>query len=174
MPRDIEKKRLSNSAWKLRNPEKERIYKRKWHEANRFRINAEKRLIRPSRSEKATGVNVKKLKPTRVNKRDSVLTVVYVIKAGDFVKIGIAENVVTRLIVFRTHCPLEIELLFCSTSRPRPEAREIEICCHNHFSQHNVHGEWFKVNVEAVIEFIQTKCDSISQDKEPVQLRLVQ
>ena len=107
-----------------------------------------------------------------MNKRDSLLFVVYVIKAGEYVKVGIAEDVLKRLQVFRTHCPMPVSLAYCSKAILRPEARKIELECHGHLLLSHVHGEWFKVDASIAVSFLASVIDR-KDEPVPSQLRLV-
>jgi|688.fasta_scaffold1016174_2 hypothetical protein len=107
------------------------------------------------------------------NKRDDVLTLVYVVKAGPFIKIGIAENLKTRMIVIQTGCPLPIEVIWHSKSMLRPLAREIEVKCHNHIIGHHVRGEWFEIDQETILAFVKTLADEDIIEVQDRQLRLI-
>ena len=112
-------------------------------------------------------------KPVKVNKRDDVMMVVYVLTAGEFVKIGITDNIKTRVVCYRTHCPLTIAVEFCSKRLQRPIARGVEVRCHERFAEHAVHGEWFKVDVSRVLNFITGLVNESDDTIEHPQLRLV-
>lgn len=107
-----------------------------------------------------------------LNKRDNVQMVVYVIAAGPYTKVGIAEDLRTRLIVYKSHCPLPIEVVFCSNRMLRPDAREIEVTCHTKLIEHHVHGEWFKVSSEVAVSLIKTLTEQATVNA-PAQLKLV-
>jgi hypothetical protein len=81
----------------------------------------------------------------------SVRTCVYVIEAGGRVKIGIAENLKTRLQVFRVHSPFPVSLLFSSETMPRSAARLVEKQMHKKFMSSKSHGEWFAVSAPEVV-----------------------
>ena len=108
----------------------------------------------------------------RKNKRDGLKMVIYVVKAGPFTKVGIAENIRTRMVVVRCHCPLPVELVYHSKPILRPRAREIEVACHNHLIDHHVQGEWFKVLPQIAINFINTMAEEADSVEHP-QLKLV-
>lgn len=112
-------------------------------------------------------------KTYRKNKRDELMFVIYVFKAGDFIKVGIAENIVTRLSVFRTHCPLPVSIAYCSTRVVRPVAREIETACHDELAHCHVHGEWFKASPTAAIVVLDRYLSRAEKQPHPVQLKLV-
>ena len=106
------------------------------------------------------------------NKRDGLQMVVYVVRAGPYTKVGIAENIRARMIVVRCHCPIPAELVYHSKPMLRPRAREIEVACHNHLIAHHAQGEWFEVSPQIAINFI----NSMTEEAEPIehpQLKLV-
>jgi hypothetical protein len=86
----------------------------------------------------------------------SIKTLVYVVEAGMYVKIGIAENIATRFQVLRTHCPIPARLAYTTISMARPHAKKIEERCHFNFKDSHSHGEWFEVGTDDVINFIKT------------------
>ena len=161
-PVDISDERKVRAAeqrrqWKRRHPDLQRDYNRKWREKNR------PRLRRNDRSYK---------KAHKVNKRDHTQVVVYVIRADRFIKVGIAEDIRSRLIVFRTHCPLPVEVAYCSKPMLRPAAREIEVACHTHLIERHIRGEWFEAKAEDAIRFLSGLAPELPKES-PVQLRLV-
>ena len=111
-------------------------------------------------------------KAARVNKRDGEFLLVYVIEAGDYVKVGIAADLKTRLAVCQTHCPLSCRVVFCSEKILRPRARELEILCQEHLIGNHVHGEWFREKSETAVDFLKSLLGADIK-KDPVQLRLV-
>ena len=106
---------------------------------------------------------------TRINQRDDVLMVVYVVAAGNFVKVGIAEDINARVQVLKTHCPLPVSVEFCSERMLRPKARELELDCHSRFSPFHSHGEWFQVSAKEVLAYL----SGLGREDSPVQLRLI-
>lgn len=106
---------------------------------------------------------------------NSIQTMVYVIEAGEFVKVGIAEDVGSRLQVLRTHCPLEANLVYCTKPLPRPVAKKIEGWCAFVLAEYSVRGEWYSCRSERAIEAIkQIGIDEAPKVvQEAVQLRLV-
>lgn len=104
----------------------------------------------------------------------AVPTSVYVIEAGEYIKVGLAENILKRLQVLKTHCPLPVRVAFCSRPIPRSEARKIEQSCHSFLIKFHVHGEWFKTDAVSAIKFINLAEDvGYGVLEEKVQLRLV-
>jgi len=69
--------------------------------------------------------------------------VVYIIKAGERVKIGFTTNLESRLGSYRTNCPFPPEVLCKSPGTPRDEA-----AVHLRFHEHRLHGEWFHLTPE--------------------------
>lgn len=104
----------------------------------------------------------------------SVLTSVYVIQAGEFIKVGLAENIIARLQVLRTHCPMDVRVAYCSKPLPRNEARKIEHACHLFLIEKHVRGEWFLADASIAINFINKEVIAERLEiSRPVQLRLV-
>lgn len=68
---------------------------------------------------------------------------VYFIKAGEYVKIGIAKNIKSRISALQTGQALKIE--FCGAIRnlTKREARKHERDLHNFFRNCRANGEWF-------------------------------
>lgn len=114
--------------------------------------------------------------PVSQQQRDaSIPTVVYVIEAGEFVKVGIAEDVSTRLAVLQTHCPIEARLAYTTRALPRPEARRIEAWTGYVLVDRAVRGEWFRCAADDAIAVVR---DAIADREdaapvEPPQLRLI-
>lgn len=84
-----------------------------------------------------------------------VMSRVYVFSAGEFIKIGIAENVVTRLQVTRTHCPLPVELAYQSEPMRRWLAKELERDAHARLEPFWVTGEWFRIGVSDAVPVVE-------------------
>lgn len=158
-----------NREWKRANPDKCLEYARRAKAKIRVRFGTAK--VFSSSSPRVINRSGN-LRP-KINKRDGLLMVVYAIKAGNFVKIGIAENITTRLIVFRTHCPMPVSLEFCSQRVLRPAARNIELDCHAYFWANHSHGEWFEVDSCQVVDYLKSITESAANEPHPVQLRLV-
>jgi len=108
---------------------------------------------------------------------NSIQTVVYVISAGAYVKVGIAENVESRLQVLRTHCPLPASLEYCSKPMARPLAKRVEALCAYELADKAVRGEWYECSPEEVIEkikgFLNSQDADVAVSKCQTQLRLV-
>lgn len=97
---------------------------------------------------------------------NSVATCVYIFSAGEFVKVGIAEDVSKRLSVARTNCPMPVRLVYSTAPMPRLLARKVEALCHFHFAEFSAEGEWFRVSSEAaqaeVSRIVVEVCDGVS------------
>lgn len=70
---------------------------------------------------------------------------VYVIQAGEAIKIGITDRVETRVQVTRTHCPISIALIFCTEYFEADHARQIESVVCRELQQYSIHGSWFRI-----------------------------
>ncbi len=68
---------------------------------------------------------------------------VYVISAGDFIKIGVARDVSKRVHQMRVGCPFEIEVL---RAWPCSDPYAFERRLHHQLRAYRVRGEWFRVN----------------------------
>jgi hypothetical protein len=105
--------------------------------------------------------------PKWVGTRELML---YVLHAGIYTKVGIANDMNLRMQVFRTHCPIPLEIAYCSMPMEGKLARKLEIACHKFLQKERLHGEWFKTTPDGVISFIKSWT---SGESHPVQLRLV-
>lgn len=104
----------------------------------------------------------------------SIQTSIYVIEAGDFIKVGIASDIMARLAALKTNCPLPVSVAFLSEPMPRAEAMQIEKRCHWYLLPLLVHGEWFRAPAQKAIAIINKP--AIAQCKnepESTQLRLI-
>lgn len=68
---------------------------------------------------------------------------VYLLREGDFVKIGSSVNPKQRLAAYGTHSPRPMELLACL---PATVATEAEL--HTRFAAYRERGEWFRLEGE--------------------------
>ena len=154
------------------NPTKERkIYSKRWREKH---PNYHKEWHAKNRKPDNRANKRGKISYNKSAKRNEKLLVVYVIEAAEFIKVGIAEDIKTRLVVFKTHCPLPVRLAYSSKPMLRPKARQIEVECHRYLISCHHHGEWFKATAKSAIEFISTKTEPAAEiTPEPTQLRLV-
>jgi hypothetical protein len=67
---------------------------------------------------------------------------IYLIQCHDFVKVGYAKDVATRLSSLQTGCPYELHLL---ASWPTEHMEHDENRLHNLWRKFEVRGEWFQV-----------------------------
>lgn len=89
------------------------------------------------------------------DKDRAIKTLVYVVDAEGRVKIGLAANIETRFQVIKTHCPLDVRLVYTTEYMFRGDARKIEDACHIKFKSKNIQGEWFLADYADVVEFIE-------------------
>lgn len=76
---------------------------------------------------------------------------VYLIKSGDYHKIGIAKNVKSRMDSLNAANPLSLELVASSKCK---QARQVERYLHDKYAEQRVKLEWFKLNDEQITEVI--------------------
>lgn len=74
---------------------------------------------------------------------------VYLIKSGEYHKIGIAKNVKSRMLSLDTSNPMPIELI---DSQKCKQARKVERYLHDKYSEQRVKREWFKLTDEQITE----------------------
>jgi len=80
---------------------------------------------------------------------------VYVFKnpLTNYVKIGITNNIDKRQAQLETGAGVKLELIYNSVITTN--ARDIERLAHEYFKDHNVFGEWFDVDSNIVVDFLQ-------------------
>lgn len=84
------------------------------------------------------------LNPVAVNSGN-----VYVIRAGDFIKIGVAKDVATRLKTMQTGCPYLLEIIrTIPCARPFPFEHRLKAYLH----AHHYRGEWFEGVTDHVLD----------------------
>jgi Rha family phage regulatory protein len=79
----------------------------------------------------------------------------YIIKnpLNETIKIGVAQDVYKRLKQLQTGAGIELELIYQSLICSN--AFSIEKNVHSHFEEYRTFGEWFKINPEEVIYFLE-------------------
>ena len=90
---------------------------------------------------------------------------VYVIAAGPFVKIGIADNVERRMASIQTGCPYPCNIIH-SALVMAAIASGVEGDLHQQFSHKRTSGEWFRLTkreLKAVIRSINRKAVGVHQ-----------
>ena len=89
---------------------------------------------------------------------------VYVIKnpLNETVKIGVAHDVQKRIKQLETGAGIELELIYQSLLCSN--AFEVEKEAHNYFAEHRTFGEWFKVDANKVINFLENKTYVLNSD----------
>jgi hypothetical protein len=91
-------------------------------------------------------------------------SMLYVIKAGPYVKIGRSKNLRRRIVEIQTHCPLKCEVIFCSkTGLDNWWERHLERELHKRFAKFWERGEWFNADVETVIKMAELFHESVSK-----------
>ena len=80
---------------------------------------------------------------------------IYVIKnpLNETVKIGVAQDVDKRIKQLQTGAGIELELIYKSIICSNAFAIERDV--HEYFKEYRTFGEWFKVNSEIVIDFLE-------------------
>jgi hypothetical protein len=84
---------------------------------------------------------------------------IYLISAGEHVKIGVAKDVKKRLAGLQTGNPVQLEVL--TSYAPKVDPYLLEKLLHEHFKDIRMSGEWFK-NVFSVEEFL-TLCQTFDK-----------
>jgi hypothetical protein len=81
--------------------------------------------------------------------------IVYVVSAGDFIKIGITRHLQARIDALKTGCPLPIVPQYYTSLDSEDESRQVEGDAHKHFYKSRVRGEWFNAEIlQDAIQFI--------------------
>lgn len=82
-------------------------------------------------------------------------TLVYFMRAGKYVKIGITKDIQRRLAQIQSACPLTITIVW---------AEQANICyeefLHAYFHEHREHGEWF-LYTDRVARFVKDQLSSL-------------
>lgn len=73
---------------------------------------------------------------------------VYALRGGDFVKIGLAADVVMRRFNVQTGCPFDLRPLGYMPADTAKDARTIERRLHRELRAHHVRGEWYRATRE--------------------------
>ena len=79
---------------------------------------------------------------------------VYIVKCGNYYKIGITQRIASRMTDFRVNNPYDVELIFYGNC---DWYKSVEIKIHKLMSEFHHKGEWFllgKEQVETVINII--------------------
>ena len=70
---------------------------------------------------------------------------VYFITDGDYIKIGVANNLENRLSALQTSNAKELKILFSIPMKDKESAYALELFLHNTYKSKNVRGEWFDI-----------------------------
>ena len=87
--------------------------------------------------------------------KDSQLQRIYILRGGDYVKVGIANDMEQRLKKLQTGNPFKLEILFITDLINN--AFDLELFILNKYKEKAMYGEWFKFSKEDIqncIEFI--------------------
>lgn len=82
--------------------------------------------------------NILKQQSKKRKKKDEFL---YILSCGDMIKIGVTNDITSRLSTLQTGNPIEIKLEYIEQ---RKEAYKVEAYLHQMFSPYHIKGEWFK------------------------------
>lgn len=111
------------------------------HRARLFRTEADAQRfdarMRERRRELTARRAVRQIAPPEKKARQQV----YVISAGDTVKIGRATDPIHRLNGMQIGSPVDLRLLWCIVC---PDAHQLEASLHARYAEHKVRGEWYR------------------------------
>lgn len=105
--------------------------------------------------------------------KNSVQTCVYVVSAGPYVKVGLAENLAARVATIQNGCPLPVKVEHVCGPMPRLEARRLEQKCFRDLSASHERGEWYRCSVADVLRVIGSDHPAPRPLASPAQLRVV-
>jgi len=71
-------------------------------------------------------------------------------------KIGKSRNVKSRLSSLQVGSPVTLKLVACIPCKYIWVPEQLEGLLHHHFREHRMHGEWFNLNEESIIEFFRS------------------
>jgi hypothetical protein len=91
----------------------------------------------------------------------------YLVKSGDYLKIGYTDNVYKRIRQYNTYNP-DIEVLSIRFGNEEDEKK-----LHELLSEYNYKLEWFHYNNEVIDTFINYQCDSINANFDLADLYMV-
>lgn len=74
--------------------------------------------------------------------------ILYVIKANDSIKIGITNNLKSRISLLQTGNPIKLVKHLIITSDCRKTIKSIEKILHNKFREYRLIGEWFNYHID--------------------------
>lgn len=77
----------------------------------------------------------------------------YLIRAGNFVKIGVSKNIKSRLKTLQTSNPVELKLLAYTIGNDEYDYI-IESEIHEEFEDHRAKGEWFTLTKDQLINIV--------------------
>lgn len=80
---------------------------------------------------------------------------VYIMRSGDFVKVGIAANVEARRFKLQMASPHPVTVHAKYGTGARVYARLAERAIHEDLKDHRLHGEWFNSSIEQTVESVE-------------------
>lgn len=86
----------------------------------------------------------------RANANADSPAVVYLLASAGMVKIGIAKNLMKRLYAMRCSSAVPIEVISAQEFPSQEHAFDAELKIHAKFRRFRSHGEWFKMEPEAI------------------------
>ena len=107
------------------------------------------------------------LKSTPNNKPDGL----YIIKTGSYYKIGITQDIKSRIKNIETHNPFKPELIFYEKI---PESHKIEKLLHLKYKHKNIKDEWFKLSRKDVKEIVELINVNYLTDRQKKILKILQ
>lgn len=135
------------------------LYLRKGTSIYWFRHTVEGKQVRQSLGTSDYLEAVRRIQEIRkpVLVRSNVSGWVYLIKCGEFHKIGITQKPGQRFEDFRTSNPQPIEILKLWKYDPWSLVRKIEKLLHRHYKAHHHHREWFRLPEDEVARLCASK-----------------
>ena len=88
-----------------------------------------------------------------VQETDGTPMVLYVLKAGPFIKIGVAKSITNRLKQVQTGNPYVVEVARTYVLNSEEKARAIEAALHAKYASYKAAGEWFTADI-TMLEYI--------------------
>jgi hypothetical protein len=81
-------------------------------------------------------------------------TFLYAIRCGEFIKVGVANNMSARVSAMQTGNPHSLEVIAALEFEAEGAARFAEKAAHHFMAQHVHRGEWFKIEAAPVLELL--------------------
>ena len=107
-------------------------------------------------------------------------TYTYIIRAGDYVKIGVTKSTMRRFTQINKDCPLEINVVRTYGPMERKYAYKLENYLHLYFDDIREKGEWFRYNddlpeqLDSLLQNVSVTDLTILIDEEKIKKRSIQ